>query len=80
MLNETHEIAIKISATSFLRVRYKEQENSMEVITAYLASKIDRYRMTGIRVYYDPKHDVMYIEFSDRSVVNTVEVKERNPD
>ncbi len=48
----------------------------MEVITAYLASKIDRYRMTGMRVYYDPKHDVMYMEFSDRSVVDTVEVKE----
>ncbi len=33
-----------------------------------------------MKVHYDPKHDVMHTEFSDRSVVDTVEVKERNPD
>ena len=29
-----------------------------------------------MKVYYDPKHDVMYIEFSEKKVVDTVEVEE----
>lgn len=29
-----------------------------------------------MKVYYDPKHDVMYIEFSDRNVVDTIEVED----
>jgi len=29
-----------------------------------------------MKVYYDPKHDVMYIEFSEKEVVDTVEVEE----
>ena len=29
-----------------------------------------------MRISYDPKHDVMYIKFSDAKVVETVEVEE----
>jgi len=29
-----------------------------------------------VKVYYDPKHDVVYIEFSDRNVVDTIEVED----
>ncbi len=29
-----------------------------------------------MKVYYDPEHDVMYIEFSDRNVVDTIEVED----
>ena len=32
--------------------------------------------MIIVKIYYDPEHDVMYIEFSDRDVVDTVEVEE----
>ncbi|MCD6373187.1 MAG: DUF2283 domain-containing protein, partial [Thermococcus sp.] len=29
-----------------------------------------------MKISYDPKHDVMYIKFSDAKVVETVEVEE----
>ncbi|MCD6559666.1 MAG: DUF2283 domain-containing protein [Palaeococcus sp.] len=29
-----------------------------------------------MRISYDPKHDVMYIKFSDTKIVETVEVEE----
>ncbi|WP_456327077.1 DUF2283 domain-containing protein [Archaeoglobus sp.] len=29
-----------------------------------------------MKVYYDPKHDVMYIEFSNKNAVDTIEVEE----
>ncbi|WP_048150734.1 DUF2283 domain-containing protein [Palaeococcus ferrophilus] len=29
-----------------------------------------------MRISYDPKHDVMYIKFSDAKIVETVEVEE----
>lgn len=28
-----------------------------------------------MKVHYDPKQDVMYIEFSDKNVVDTIEVE-----
>jgi len=29
-----------------------------------------------MRISYDPKHDIMYIKFSETKIVNTVEVDE----
>ncbi|WP_297510654.1 DUF2283 domain-containing protein [Thermococcus sp.] len=29
-----------------------------------------------MRISYDPKHDVMYIKFSDAKIVETIEVEE----
>ncbi len=29
-----------------------------------------------MRISYDPKHDIMYIKFSEMKIVNTVEVDE----
>ena len=32
--------------------------------------------MRNMKIYYDSKYDVMYIEFSDKKVADTVEVEE----